>query len=108
MSEDRLQSMFEEFVTTSQEKPIVAQVYEAQPYMSSEQQRVFLRMRATAQRWSLVSVHAALDEFLVFQRSNRPIGMQFNKMLQSVSLYQFTKEMMKPPAQVGGAVGGRR
>lgn len=108
--DDVLQEKFQEFVkpAESNRADIVDQCYRAMPWLSPEQQRSLLGLRAIAHKYGSVGLHDVLNRYEEHQRSNRRLGIMFTRVLQAVALERFTSEMMKPPGAVVQQVGGGR
>lgn len=100
-TEDRLIELFDGFVASGNQPPIVESVYNVLPWLSPSQQRAFLRVRHLADRYGFASLRSQLDKFEAVQRSNRVTGFSFSKIVQAVSLHQFMKEMAAPPQSSG-------
>lgn len=88
LNEERVADMFADFIQSGQGEDNIKQVYEAMPYLNTNQQRVLVLYRALAKKYDNAVLFEICESIERYAKTNRKLGFRFTRLIESMALYK--------------------
>lgn len=88
LNEERVSDMFADFIQSGQGEDNVKQIYEALPYLNTNQQRVLVLYRALAKKYNNEVLYEICEAIEKYAKTNRRLTFRFTRLIESMALYK--------------------
>lgn len=88
LTEEKVSDIFADFIQSGQGEDSIRQIYEAMPYLNTDQQRVLTLYRSLAKKYDNKVILEIADSIEKYAKTNRKLGFRFTRLIESMSLYK--------------------